>query len=88
MKSKLVAIGNSKGVRLPKALLQAVGLEDAIELTVEDGKLVITPLRRRRRPREGWREAIAADIEKNGVPEVDDDWLNMSNDWDAKGWRW
>jgi antitoxin MazE len=88
MRSKLVAIGNSKGIRLPKALLQAARLVDAVDLRVEDGKLVITPVRRRRRPREGWAEAIQADIERNGVPEPDFDWLSMPNEWDAEGWRW
>jgi antitoxin MazE len=88
MRSKLVQIGNSKGIRLPKAILQAVGLQDAVDLRVEEGRLVVTPARRRRRPREGWREAILADIEKNGAPEVDADWLNMPNEWDAAGWQW
>lgn len=88
MRSKLVAIGNSKGIRLPKAILQAVGLEDAVELTVEEGKLVITPARLRRRPRAGWEAAIQADIDKNGHPELDTDWLDMPNEWDAEGWQW
>ena len=66
MRSKLVPIGNSKGVRIPKAILEAVGLTDAIDLRVEDGRLVITPVRRSRAPREGWERAIRADIKRNG----------------------
>lgn len=88
MRTKLVAIGNSKGVRLPKAVLEAVGLKDAVDLRVEDGQLVITPARRRRRPREGWEQAIRADIHKNGAPPADRDWLTMPNEWDAEGWQW
>lgn len=87
MRSKLVQIGNSMGVRLPKAVLQAVGLRDAVDLRVEEGRLVITPVRRRRRPREGWEEAIRADIEKNGVPQAEEEWLNMPNEWDDEGWE-
>ena len=88
MRSKLVQIGNSMGVRLPKAILQAVGLRDAVELHVEEGRLVITPAPRRRRPREGWEEAIRADIADNGVPDADAEWLSTPNDWDAEGWKW
>lgn len=88
MRSKLIAIGRSKGIRLPKAVLEAVGLKDAVDLTVEDGRLVITPAGRRRQPREGWDAAFRADFEKNGLPELDSDWLDMPNEWDAKEWKW
>ena len=83
-----MAIGNSKGIRLPKAILQAVGLRDAVDLSVESGKLVITPVRKRRRPREGWEEAIRADVERNGPPAGDAAFLDAGNDWDAEGWQW
>ena len=37
MRSRIVRIGNSKGIRIPKALLEEAQLKDAIEITVEDG---------------------------------------------------
>lgn len=50
MKTKLIPIGNSKGVRLPKPLLLQAGLTDEVELHVQDGAIVIvrasTPTRR------------------------------------------
>ncbi len=54
VKARLVRIGNSRGVRLPKALIEQVGLDDEVELSVEDHRLVITASSP---PRTGWAEA-------------------------------
>jgi antitoxin MazE len=54
MKAQLVRIGNSRGVRLPKALIDQVGLTDEIDLRVENGCVVIAPVRS---PRSGWADA-------------------------------
>jgi antitoxin MazE len=54
MKARLVRIGNSRGVRLPKAVIDQVGLEDEIELCVEGRRVVIAAAGR---PRAGWAEA-------------------------------
>lgn len=55
MKARLVRIGNSRGIRLPKAIIDQVGLDDEVELRVENQRLVIEPTIR---PRAGWAEAI------------------------------
>ena len=47
-------IGNSRGVRLPKALIEQVGLDDDIELCVEGNRVVITAASP---PRSGWADA-------------------------------
>jgi mRNA-degrading endonuclease toxin of MazEF toxin-antitoxin module len=44
MRSKIVRIGNSQGVRLPKLLIEQAGLEEEIELRAEAGQIVIAPL--------------------------------------------
>jgi antitoxin MazE len=54
MKARLVQIGNSRGVRLPKPLIEEIGLTDEVELRVREGAIVILPARG---PREGWAEA-------------------------------
>lgn len=41
MKTRLVPIGNSRGVRIPKPLLDQVGLEDEVELRVVENRIVI-----------------------------------------------
>jgi antitoxin MazE len=45
MKSTLRQIGNSRGIIIPAPLLAECAIEDEIELTVEDGRLVITPIK-------------------------------------------
>lgn len=67
MKVNLVKIGNSKGVRIPMALLEQVGLTEHAEVTVAGNAIVLKPAKRR--PRENWDTAIAAAIEKHGVPD-------------------
>lgn len=56
MKARLVNIGNSRGVRLPKPLIEQAGLVDAVELDLRDGLIVIAPVRQ---TREGWSDAAA-----------------------------
>lgn len=56
MKTRLVRIGNSRGLRLPKPLLDQVGLEDEVEIRIEAGALIIAPAAS---PRAGWAEAAA-----------------------------
>ena len=57
MKTTLRKIGNSEGVILPRSLLAVAGLADAVELTVEQGALV---LRKPRDARAGWAAASRA----------------------------
>ena len=52
MKSRIVQIGNSRGIRLPKVLLEEAQLTDEVELDAEPGRIVI---RRASRPRLGGR---------------------------------
>jgi antitoxin MazE len=88
MRVKLVPIGNSKGIRLPKALLAAARLEDEVMLSVQNGALVISPARRRRRPRTGWAEAFQKEIERKGPHKLDAEWEAVPNESDREGWQW
>lgn len=56
MKTRIVKIGNSQGVRIPKALLEQSGLEREVLLEVVDDSIVIRPARK---VREGWGAAFA-----------------------------
>lgn len=55
MKTKLVRIGNSRGVRLPKPLIEEAGLSEDIELRVRNGAIIIA--RAAARPRSDWAQA-------------------------------
>ena len=82
MKTRIVQIGNSRGVRLPKVLLDEAQLTDEVELDAEPGRIVI---RRGNRPRAGW---VAA---ARRMRERDEDRLldpSMPTRFDEKEWRW
>ena len=54
MKARIVRIGNSRGVRIPKPLLEEAGLEDEVQLTLGPDGILISPLTA---ARAGWAEA-------------------------------
>ena len=55
MKTRIIKIGNSRGIRIPKVLLEQSGLGEEVELEVQDRQIVIRPAER---PRQGWEEAF------------------------------
>jgi antitoxin MazE len=57
VKARIVAVGNSQGIRIPKPLLEQAGLEGDVELHAEVGRIVIAAPRR---ARQGWAQAAAA----------------------------
>jgi antitoxin MazE len=54
VRAKLIRIGNSRGIRLAKPLLEEAGLADEVEIHASPGVLTITPAAS---PRAGWAEA-------------------------------
>jgi antitoxin MazE len=83
MRAKLVRIGNSRGLRLPKALLDQCGFADEVELDVENGRLVVTPVQA---PRKGWDQAFAQMATSGDDRLVDAG--QPSSDWDQAEWEW
>ena len=82
MKVQLVRVGNSRGIRIPKPLIEQCGFEDAVDLRIENDHLVIAPARL---PREGWEEAFRA----AGSSTHDELLLNTSaSQFDREEWRW
>lgn len=71
-------MGNSRGVRIPKPLIEELGLGDEVDLHVRDGALVIAPLRA---PRAGWAEAAANASEGLLDP-------STTTHFDETEWRW
>ena len=59
MKTKLVKIGNSYGIRLPKTVIEECGFRDELNLIVRQGSVLITPLVA---PRMGWKELVLDEI--------------------------
>jgi antitoxin MazE len=54
IRTRVVRIGNSQGIRVPKSLLEEAQLPQEVELHAEPGRLVV---RAARGPRSGWAEA-------------------------------
>jgi antitoxin MazE len=82
IQSKIIKIGNSRGIRIPRALLEQAGLTDEVEMRVEGNQLIIHA---RRNPRQGW-EALFAAMAKN----TDDQLLDepLPTQWDQEEWVW
>ncbi|MDF3061882.1 MAG: peptidase [Microvirga sp.] len=85
MRTKLVRVGNSKGVRLPKAILEQSGITDEVDLKVEEGRVIL--MRPERHPREGWAED-ARRMVQNGDDVDPFEGATGLNSWDEKGWTW
>lgn len=82
MKARLVRIGNSRGVRLPKPLILQAGLTDEVELTVQGGAIVIECANR---PRSGWGDAAKEARQKGEDLLLDPP---APTHFDGKEWEW
>ena len=82
MKARLVRIGNSRGIRLPKPLIEEAGLGEEVELLVRDGSIVIAAAQR---PRVGW-AAAAKRLRQRGKDQLLDS--PSTTKFDEEEWEW
>ncbi len=84
MRLAVVSIGNSKGIRIPKAVLDKYQIKDSVDIELRDDALILKPVRN---PREGWEEQFRQAIANGDLPEGE---LleGFSNDFDDNGWTW
>lgn len=82
MKTRLVRIGNSRGVRLPKPLIEEAGLSEEVELRAREGSIVIFPVTG---VRSGWAEAAQQLRERDADQLLDEP---ISTRFDEKEWAW
>ena len=85
MITRIVKIGNSQGIRIPKLLLEQSGLRDEVELEVQNQNLIIRP---KRSVREGWDIAFRTMAEKGDDQLLDKDYLTDQSSWDEEEWEW
>ena len=83
MKTRIVRIGNSQGVRIPKPLLEQSGLGEEVELEVRADEIVI---RAASRPRAGWEEAFRSMADAGDDELLDPD--VVSDRWVDEEWTW
>ena len=82
MKSQIIQIGNSQGIRIPKVLLEECGLKGDVDLEIHEEGILIRNIQK---PRAGWDEAFRA------MAENDDDELigaDTTAGFDRKEWQW
>lgn len=82
MKARIIRIGNSRGLRIPKAMLEEAGLEGDVEMHIDGGQLIVS---RFDRPRAGWEEAFERLSEAGDAALLDRD---IQTRWEEDGWEW
>jgi antitoxin MazE len=81
-KTRIVRIGNSRGIRVPKILLDQAQLPEEVELHAEPGRLVVQGARR---PRMGWAEAARAMAAQGHDSLLDEP---TATRFDRQEWKW
>lgn len=82
MKINIVPIGTSRGIRIPKTVLEQCHIKDRVEMEILSDTIILKPFRKN--PREGWEEACQM-MHKNGEDQM---LYDDSIDLDAEGWEW
>ncbi|MEW6194295.1 MAG: AbrB/MazE/SpoVT family DNA-binding domain-containing protein [Bacteroidota bacterium] len=85
MKTKVVKIGNSRGIRIPKSVIHESGLRDEVELEINDGNIVIKPVST---TRENWDTAFKKMAKKQDDILLDSEAVLNQSKWDKEEWEW
>jgi len=82
MRRRIVPIGNSRGIRIPKAILEQCRIEDEVELQTEGDRIIISPVKRI--ARQGWDQAFQEMRERGEDRQLIDDRIDLA----FKDWEW
>jgi antitoxin MazE len=84
MRARVIKIGNSQGLRIPRPLLVQTGIMDDVEMEVEKNQIIIRPVKN---VREGWDIAFKMMAEKgDDEPLIDEKCILHT--WDEEEWQW
>ena len=81
-KARIIRIGNSQGIRIPRTLLEQADLSEEVELQAQPGRLIV---RAARRPRAGWAKAARLMHERDHDQLLDPPTLTR---FDEEDWTW
>ena len=84
MKTRIVKIGNSRGVRIPQLFIKETGLGEEVEIQVEGNRLIIAPAGR---PRADWATSFRK-MARAGDDELLDGEAQVVTTWDESEWEW
>lgn len=85
MKTKIIKIGNSRGIRIPKSIIDESGLQNEVELEIVNGKIVIKPISKNRK---NWDSAFKEMGKNEDDALLDEEHLAIQSDWDKEEWEW
>jgi antitoxin MazE len=85
MKTKLIRIGNSQGVRIPKPVIEEIGLSGEIEMILEDNQII---LRSAEETRKNWDKAFEKMAENQDDQLLDEAETEQPSEWDETEWTW
>ena len=85
MKTKVIKIGNSRGIRLPKVILQQIGINHEVDLEVDRDRIILKPIRHRR---SGWHEAFQKMAVNSDDHLLDGEDSIFQSSWDDDEWTW
>jgi antitoxin MazE len=83
IRTSVIKIGNSRGIRIPKAILEQCRLDGEVELRTEGDQLVVGPSRK---PRQDWDEAFRTMAERGDDAMVEGDVL-VETGWERDEWH-
>lgn len=84
MKTQIIQIGNSRGLRIPKPLLQQCNLSGEVDMKAVNGALVIRPIAK---ARAGWAAAFQEMARQSDDAPLDAD-TSTGSSWDREEWEW
>jgi len=84
MRARVIKIGNSKGLRIPKPILEQTGIVGDVEIEVEKNQIIIRPVKN---VRDGWEDAFKM-MGQLGDDEPIIDNGAIPNLWDEDEWKW
>ena len=84
MKTRIIRIGNSQGIRIPKPILEQTGLSGEVELEVHDQQITIRPATK---ARDQWEKAFQKMAQRGDDQLIAPD-LTGTVPWDQDEWQW
>jgi len=84
MRARVIKIGNSQGLRIPKPFLEQTGILDDVEMEIEKNQIIIRPILK---AREGWDKAFKTMAESGDDKPVIKD-QDIAHSWDEEEWQW
>ena len=84
IKVKIIRIGNSKGIRLSKSLIEQYNMKDEVLLETKKDAIVIRPVEN---PRAGWEKSFEK-MRLKGDDVLLDEGIELELEWDEEEWQW